>query len=224
MSVLTLQKDRAVRQWVVQNGSQRAAFEPEDEVKALQFTVRLNNPKAAELVERLLTKFPQLGGLDIRAWRGAYLVTIGHVHFHEKQPVTHTIGTVICQNASDRYIIQEREVRVCNCPDYQFCKAPETPRGQRLCKHVIAYSIALELVDRQPVYEPLPTTTQLAGTHAGETVVRKGVPVAPDGLDSTYINGQPVQPEHKQAFDSFVAANRIAPYSQERCMSWYYGQ
>jgi len=153
MSHFTLFQDTATGHWLVQNSRQVTAFEPEDEIGALQTIVYLISPQTAALARQLVKIYSHLEDFPIRAWRAAYLVTKGAVTF-QKKDIYGRVATVKSQHGRARYSIQERECLVCNCVDYQFelapVKDPHQDTEQKLCKHVIAYSIALKLTRHPP--------------------------------------------------------------------------
>ena len=135
---------RQERQWVVENGRVLATFDRGkvgQEAAKLE-AVRHENGELYSLIRQVATKQPILSS---RATKAAVLIINGHVHPPRSGNQINEVAQVKSQTGVDSYSIQYRNTFVCGCDDFQFGKAPDTGRGQRFCKHILALLLAKRL-------------------------------------------------------------------------------
>lgn len=221
--------------WTVYYNDRLAEFDAE--VKALQFAVTVLNPAYSQLVLRLLEKY-EPAGLEARAWRGAWIAAQGRVNLVQQPNTLVTVASIPSDNKVNAvYFIQFQEPGhyTCSCPDYQEQRAPliELRDGdeQRLCKHVVACSMAIRLtagyqVPELPPIERRPARAAISAGNGRNAAVRvngDGRPVednSPPPATPQYANGEPVNEQDLVNYRTFVDAIRTAPWSQEKLTSW----
>lgn len=108
---------------------------------AMRRAVYFSHPRLFRIVTQLVEHHP---ALEARAWRAAELVIRGAVR---KPADPEALASVASSNAYGAYHVKVRDGLVlCDCLDYMDGGAPFVgERGQRLCKHILAYEFTRRL-------------------------------------------------------------------------------
>jgi len=141
----TINYNRSTRVYEVldQTTGEMETFPAKEKLAAEQYAIAMSNPRLVRIIrDELLGKRPFL---EARAWKAAALVVDGAV------ALTDGLYLAYVRGEGDTYAIgSEDGLQTCTCADFTGFGAPiADERGQRLCKHILAYQFMRRLQKRR---------------------------------------------------------------------------
>jgi len=142
----TITYDRSARQYRVQDTTtgEIEVFPAGCKIEAQRYAVAMSNPRLTRIIrEELLEKRPFL---EARAWKAAEIVLNDDVAPADGLYFAYVAGS------NDTYALGHDAdgLMTCTCPDFTGFGAPIVDtRGQRLCKHLLAWQLFQRLQKRR---------------------------------------------------------------------------
>ncbi len=230
----TIQYERMARAWTARNGRFTKPFQTGAVGKrqAIRYAIGEAYPAVALAVAHLCRQNEQANG---RAWAAALLLIAGHVLTPAADEQAECLARVLSQkpgNPRQFYLVTFTEMGfMCDCPD--FTRGGIVIAGHLLCKHLLAYRLALhlswELVDESPM--PLHPKRTSGGRWRGKIATRVGAIQSASHLLSThpdtpptFQSGESIASSQQAAYAAYVATIGQRPFNAEKLMSWYIGR
>lgn len=118
-------------------------FPAKQRLAAEQYAIAMSNPRLVRIIrDELLEKRPFL---EARAWKAAAIVV------NDDVALTDGLYVAYVRGSGDTYAIgHDAGLLTCTCADFTGFGAPVVDtRGQRLCKHILAYQLYQRLQKRR---------------------------------------------------------------------------
>ena len=135
--------DRSAREYLVahpETGDVLDRFPAGQKAAAFRYLVSLFAPELYQAAERVISRHPQLERVT---WKGVEILTSGGVEVLTP-PVNNCLAMVASSDGAGRYAITtENGFISCQCQHFQSFAAPMTDSGRMICKHIMAYQLAM---------------------------------------------------------------------------------